>query len=92
MSWAYVGPTSRWTTIWGTKGKGYVGLNAFISGAWSITKASEATDENPYGIVASSWHDGPVCNTLEDAMKAAEAKAAELGAFPMYENHSPANG
>ena len=89
--WAYVGPTSRWTTIWITK-EGHIGLNAFTHGAWSITDSDKATEDNPHGIVASSWENGPMCSTLGDAMAAAEEAATAIGAIPVGEKQEQDNG
>ena len=73
--WTIIMPSSRWVTTALTK-RGWAALHAFPSGAWSITMKEAESDENPRGILLSSFETGPVGRNLDDAMRLAE-KAAE---------------
>ena len=86
--WSKVQATGRWCTTW-LSGHGYVCLNAFPSGAWSITSKQHATADNPHGILASSFHNdevGPGKDLLH-AMEIAARAAGTLGAVVMKAPH-----
>jgi hypothetical protein len=80
--WTKMSTTGRWVTVW-TRKEGHVALNAFPSGNWSITCKASATDDNPHGILASSFMVDLFEHDLPSAMEAAERAAKEIGAVPL---------
>jgi len=80
--WTKISTTGRWVTVW-TRKEGHVALNAFPSGNWSITCKASATDDNPHGIIASSFLADLFEHDLPGAMEAAERAAKEIGAMPL---------
>lgn len=77
QKWVW-GPINRWWTTTVLTRRGWVSLHAFPSGAWSITHKEAATDENPRGILLSSFHDGPQGANLDDAKRMALEAAEKL--------------
>ena len=77
-----ISTTGRWVTVW-TRKEGPVALNAFPSGNWSITCKASATEDNPHGILASSFIADLFEHDLLGAMDAAERAGKEIGAMPL---------
>jgi hypothetical protein len=82
--WTLITTSGRLASVRNTK-DGFITLNAFVSGSWSITRKADATDMNPHGIVTSSWERGEVWHNVNDAMVAAEQAAKEIGGVVMGE-------
>jgi hypothetical protein len=80
--WTLIGATGRWVTTWQRK-DGFISLNAFPSGNWSITCKDEATQADPHGIITGSFIVDRIERDLVSAMDAAERAAKQLDAVPM---------
>ena len=82
QGWEHIPTSGRWVTVCKRK-QGYIALNAFASGNWSITCKDEATEADPHGIITGSFIVGRIERDLMSAMDAAERSAQKLDAVPM---------
>lgn len=80
--WQEVKGRGRWVTVWQHKEMGFISLNAYPNGSWSITSKAMVGEGNPAGLVCH-WSEVRAGIDLPTAMLMAENYARKLDAIPM---------